>query len=131
MASNNKIFAFVGCGCLGIIVVGIAAVFMIGAGVFGLLKNSEPYTESLNRAQNSPAVTAALGTPIKPGFFVTGNVSFENSNGEATISYSISGPSGKGTVTVDGDKQGDVWSYSEMSVSIPGSSEKVDLLTGP
>ncbi|MCB1229414.1 MAG: hypothetical protein KDN19_04070 [Verrucomicrobiae bacterium] len=131
MASNKKIFALVGCGCLALIGAVAAIVAVVIGGAFGMIKKSDPYSESLNRIQNSAAVTEALGSPVEPGFFVTGNISLENQNGSAQINYSVSGPKGKGHVNVIGDKQGGIWHYSQIQLTVGETGETINLTSSP
>src|SRR5215207_3583660 len=48
---------------------GVSAIF---GGVFGMMKSSEPYKHAVRQAQADPRVTAVLGTPVEPRFFVSG-----------------------------------------------------------
>lgn len=107
----------VGGGCLIAILAcaGLAGVGMFGA--FAAIKSSEPYAESLQRAQASDEVGSKLGQPIEPGFMVQGNINLNNSDGEANLNYSITGPDGTGTVNVVGNKTDGVWNYSKMNVT--------------
>jgi hypothetical protein len=114
-------------GCLAVVIVcaGVG-----GLGVYGLLaaiKSSEPFTESLRRAQSDPAVIADLGEPIQPGWIVQGNINLENSDGNADLNYAISGPNGSANVNVVGTKTDGVWDYDKMSVRT-SQGNKIDLL---
>jgi Cytochrome oxidase complex assembly protein 1 len=46
-----------------------------------------------------PAVIEALGSPIKEGFFVSGNTNVNGASGEANLSIPISGPREKARFT--------------------------------
>ncbi len=131
MASNNRTFAIIGCGCLGLIAIVVVSVLTLGYGLFSLLKGSEPYQESLARVQNHPVAIAALGAPIEPGFFVTGNVNLENQSGDADISYRVSGPNGGAAVSVTANRSEGEWQYQAMSATLDTSGETIDLLASP
>ncbi|MCB1062148.1 MAG: hypothetical protein KDN20_04405 [Verrucomicrobiae bacterium] len=131
MASNNRTFAIIGCGCLGLIAIVVVSVLTLGYGLFSLLKGSEPYQESLARVQNHPAAIAAMGTPIEPGFFVTGNVNLENQAGDADISYQVSGPNGEAEISVAAERAGGKWEYRTMTATLGSSGEILDLLASP
>jgi hypothetical protein len=109
----------VGCGGL------IAVVFSL---VFGMIKSSAPYTESLAAAQADTRVQAALGQPIEPGFFVTGNINTSGSSGHADIAYEITGPQGTATVLAVADKTAGTWTFTTLEVQPGGSGERIDLL---
>jgi hypothetical protein len=97
--------------------------------LFGMIKGSMPYTDSLAAAKANVDVQNALGTPIEPDFIVGGNISLNGSSGAANIFYNITGPSGTATVRVNGTKSGGVWSYLYMDATINGTTTKIDLQT--
>lgn len=104
-------------------------VFALAASfVMGMMKSSGAYKEGLARAKECPAVQAALGTPIKDGFFVTGNVSTGGTSGKADLAVPISGPKGKATLCVVASKSAGQWSFSTLAVEVKGSSENISLL---
>ena len=96
--------------------------------VMGMMKSSGAYKEGLARAKECPAVQAALGTPIKDGFFVTGNVNTGGTSGKADLAIPISGPKGKATLYILASKSAGQWSFSTLSVEVRGSSESINLL---
>ena len=53
--------------------------------VFGMIKSSEAYKLALQRAQASPAASAALGTPIREGWFTLGNIEVNGPTGQANL----------------------------------------------
>ena len=115
----------------GLLAIVLLCAGIIGAGVFGvfaIIKNSQPYEESLRRAQTSVEVQRLLGEPIEAGTMVQGNFDLSNDEGEADISYSISGPDGSGTVHVAGKKSGGPWEYDRMDVKMDQTGEVVDLM---
>jgi hypothetical protein len=85
-------------------VICIPGVFAIGGFavlIMGLLKSSGAYTAAVARAIAAPAVIDALGTPIKEGFFVTGNISVKGvkrTSGKAELSIPITGPKADATI---------------------------------
>jgi len=118
----------IGCGFT--IVGGVAFVVVLLATVFGMMRNSIPYQEAMQRARSSPRVEARLGKPIDAAFYVTGNIQTQDrGSGSADLSIPISGPKGKASVHVVSLKTGGVWNYSEMTVTIGKSGEVIDLLT--
>ena len=116
-------------GCSAAIVLGVAFVAVIVIVVFGAMKKSDVYREALRRAQNDPAVTAALGTPIVDRLVVSGSVNLDSSGGHATLDFPISGPKGKATVHVVATKSGGGgWDYSELTVT-PANGPVIKLET--
>ncbi len=119
---------FVPVGCLGLIVLCLAGIAGIVAIAFGAMKSSDVYKEALRRAQNHPEVQAALGTPIKAGWTMTGNINMDTSAGTADISFPISGPKGEASVHAVAAKEGGAWRYSTLDVQIEGGP-KINLLS--
>ena len=117
----------VGGGCLIAVLVcaGLGGLGMFG--IFAAIKSSEPYAESLRRAQANETVQSDLGQPIEAGVMVTGNINMTNNGGVADLNYSISGPDGTATVSVSGTKTDGAWSYDKMNVKTSAGSA-VDLI---
>jgi hypothetical protein len=119
-------WGLIGCGAALVLLVGFAAVIVVV--VFGAMKRSDVYREALSRVQNDPAVTAALGTPIEAGLYVTGKINIDGTGGHATIDFPISGPKGKATVHAVATKSGAGWDYSELTVT-PANGPVINLQT--
>ena len=116
-------------GCLTILLACGGFVTLIFSVVLGSLKSSDVYKEAVAKAQTNSQVTAALGTPIKPGFWVSGNISVNNSSGNADLSIPISGPQGKGTIYVTATKSAGKWNYATMVCEISSSGARINLLS--
>src|SRR6266849_5845533 len=119
-------WALIGCGAALVLLVAFVAVIVIV--VFGTMKKSDVYRQALRRAQNDPAVIAALGTPIEAGFYVTGKLNVDSTGGHASIDFPISGPKGKGTVHAVETKSGAGWDFSELTVT-PANGPVIRLQT--
>jgi hypothetical protein len=120
---------FVPTGCLTLIVIFVAFIASIVLIVFGALKSTDVYKDSLARAKANPAVIEALGSPIKDGLFISGNTNVNGASGEANLSIPISGPKGKGTLYVKAEKALGRWKYTDLVVEIQNTGERIDLLT--
>jgi len=115
-------------GCLlPIVTIGgcLTAVFVF---VFGMLKSSDAYTHSLAAVRADSELQAALGEPIEPGYFVTGNINVSGSAGHADLFYDVTGPKGTGTVYVVADKQAGQWTFETLVVEIGSSGQRIDVL---
>lgn len=106
----------------------VAFIFSILAIAFGAMKSTDVYKEALARARKSAAVTEALGTPIKDGFFVSGNTNVNGAGGESNMSIPISGPKGKGTLYFKAEKALGRWNFLGLEAQIEGREERIDLL---
>lgn len=117
----------IGCGCSVLFVAVVAVVAAVLVGAFALLKKSQPYADSVDAVQSSPAAVEALGEPIKPGFFVSGNISLENDSGTANFNIPVSGPEGKGSIHVEGTKSASRWTYQVWELRVDGKTDPIPL----
>lgn len=119
---------FIPTGCLSVLAVFAVFVAVVAVFVFGAMKSSDPYKTALARAQASPQVAAALGTPVEDSFYLSGQINVSGDGGNANFSIPVSGPNAKGTLHVTGTKSGGVWDYSVMRVQVNGTPGSIDLL---
>jgi hypothetical protein len=117
----------IGCGSL--LVLGGIFIAVIVVVVFGAMKKSDVYKEALSRSQNSPAVQAALGTPIEAGMMVSGSINVDATGGHATLDFPISGPKGKAIVHAVATKSGEKWEFNALTVK-PENGPVIDLMVG-
>lgn len=98
--------------------------------VFGekMMKSSSVYSEALAEAHSAPAVAAALGTPLKDGFFTTGNVSESGSSGSANYMIPISGPLGSGHLSVSATRSQGAWHLDDLTLFVDKTQKRIDLL---
>lgn len=102
-------------------------IFLIFSLVMGMMKSSEPYKVAMERANASEQVQTALGTPVEPGIFMTGNINTSGASGAASLAIPISGPKGKGNLYVEARKTAGTWTYTTLEAHIPGQPAKIDL----
>jgi len=112
----------------GLFVGGLLFVFGLFMLILSAIRGSDVAKEAMAQAQSNTAVVQRLGSPVEEGFFVSGSVNVGGGSGDADLSVPISGPKGKGTVSVTAHKSGGVWNYSVMQVAIEGTGERIDLL---
>jgi Cytochrome oxidase complex assembly protein 1 len=96
--------------------------------VFGAIRSSDVFTESLSYAKASPNVRAALGEPIEAAYFVSGSISVHGESGNAELEIPISGPKGSATIHVVAKKVDGKWVYSKLEVE-PKMGGRINLLT--
>jgi hypothetical protein len=123
---NWKWLVPVGClsvmGCCGC---GIGAVIF---GVFGAIKQSDVYRDALAEVRKDPEVTAALGRPIEPGWWLTGNIQTSGGSGHADLTVPLSGPKAEGTMHVRAVKRGRDWRFTRLAVEVDGRRDQIDVL---
>ena len=115
-------------GCLTVI---LLFVFGIGAIFFGVskaLKNSTPYEYAVDLATNHPIVVENLGEPVETDGMLSGNISLDSSGGDVDFTIPLSGPKGKGSLVVTGEKIEGNWVYEALYVLIKETNEQINLL---
>lgn len=96
--------------------------------VFAGMRSSDAYTTAMQRAREHPQVTEALGTPIEPGWYLSGQMNVSGPSGEASLQIPISGPKGKADLYVEAEKASGRWTYSTLLVDVDGQDEPIDLI---
>jgi hypothetical protein len=99
---------------------------MLFVSINGMLKG-DAYELSLTAIRSSHAVSEYLGTPIKPGYFVTGQVKTSGTVGAAAIEYSVSGPKGEAEAYVWARKDGPQWVLKRVVVYDEKSQRKIQV----
>lgn len=69
-------------GCLAPLLVCGGLVTLIVVLVFGVIKSTDVYQDSLTAVRADPQLQAELGTPIEAGFLVTGSIEISGSSGQ-------------------------------------------------
>ena len=115
-------------GCFSVALLFLLFIGSILVIVFSTMKSTDVYKEALARAKADPAVIEALGSPIKEGFFLSGNTNVNGAAGESNLAIPISGPKGKGTIYVSANKALGQWNYSGLVVEVGQTHERIDLL---
>jgi hypothetical protein len=107
----------------------VSMTFIVGfmAAVMAFIKSSDAYTGAMDRLGTAPAVVEAIGTPIKGGFLVSGNISTSGSFGAADLTIPISGPKGSAWVSLFALKRLGVWHFERMIVHVDATKGTIDL----
>jgi hypothetical protein len=116
-----------------VIIVGAIVAACIGACTFfaivlGTLKATAPYQVALARIQASNAVGRVLGPPIKPSYFVFGNIHTSGAAGQAQFEFQIVGSKTKGQAALAAHRQDGKWVYEYLIVQVDPTSAPIDLL---
>jgi hypothetical protein len=123
-------------GCIGVPLLLVVGCFALAGGGFLWMRSSLPKEPALERARANPAVVAALGTPLESKLFGDTNVmvydsktSNERRSTRASYSIPVSGPKGKGTILIEGEKRQGAWLYRRMELKIAETGAIFDLRT--
>lgn len=115
-------WVLVGCGgCLTLVVLGMLGFAGLFWTVTTAIKSADVYQEAFERAQQSPQVQEALGTPITTGWMFEGSINYVNGAGTAHFTVPLNGPKGEASLVAEADKKaGEAWHYSVLEVRVPG-----------
>jgi hypothetical protein len=118
-----------GCGgCLVVVLAGVGLVVGIFALVSGSIRNSDVCTQAMARAAASAEVRALLGTPLTQGWMISGSINLNGSNGDADVTFPISGPKGGGSVHAEAKKKNGAWIFTTLTVTPDQTGKEIDLL---
>jgi len=115
----------IGCGLV-LVIIGVVVIGIFAA-VFGLIKQTSIYKDTVRRAESNPQVIATLGTPIRTGWLVSGSVHTNNNTGSADVRIPIEGPKQKATIHCVATMTNDNWKYTTLVVE-PDHGPPIDLL---
>ncbi|WP_276595008.1 cytochrome c oxidase assembly factor Coa1 family protein [Xanthomonas campestris] len=110
-----------------LIVVLAASIGALVAGIARVMKSTEPYRVGVLTAQHDPRVATALGAPIKDGFLPSGNIATSGGGGHATLSVSLHGARGNGTLYIEAERHAGQWHNTSVQV-VPDVGDTIALL---
>ncbi len=108
---------------------GAVALFLMV--IFGLLKSSDVYRQAVAQAQADPEVVRALGAPVIPGLWVSGDIKIKGSSGKAELAIPIHGPKDGATVFVVASKSDGQWEFDDLVVEVKATHRRIGLLAPP
>jgi len=128
--SSGGKWVLIGCGgCLTLVILGVLLLAGFFWTVMGAIKGADVYQVAFERAQQSPQVQEALGTPMTTGWMFEGSINYVNGAGSAHFKVPLSGPKAEGSLVVEADKNAsEPWHYSVLEVRVDGR-EAIDLKT--
>ena len=113
--------------CLAVLAMTAISLASVLAIVSFSMKSLGAYQAAVQRAQSDPRVTAALGAPLREGWFVTGSFHVTGASGKAELAIPVSGPRGKGTIYLAATESVGEWSFSHLIFQVHNSQERINL----
>lgn len=107
----------------------LLSVAMVVAGFFAIgaaFRDSDVHQQALAKLEASPEATAMIGKPMATGVPM-GGVQISGPSGHASLSFSVTGPKGEGTVFVEASKAMGQWTIERMVLEDARSGRRVDL----
>lgn len=111
--------------CLGLFV------FALLSAVYSMIRASYPYKFALQRANESSEVASEVGNPFHVGWLMSGNLNYNNTEGDTNLSIPISGAKGHGRIIVVGKRRANRWSFETLEVDVAGQDMPIQLSNPP
>lgn len=108
---------------LGLALAGAAAAF-IG------LRSSDATKLAIRTAESNPVLVESLGSPLKAGLFLSGNIDVTPVTGHAELAIPISGPKGTGTIYAEARKWDGLWHLERLQFGSKDNAARLNLLPG-
>jgi hypothetical protein len=124
-AKTGKIVAGIVGGLVLLIIMFVGGII---AFVFTLMKSGEPYKHAVEVVQHDSRAQQRLGSPVKPGWFVTGSENTTPTSGNADLAIPVRGSERGGTVYVVAKKSAGRWTYESLELQVDGEEERINLL---
>jgi Cytochrome oxidase complex assembly protein 1 len=130
MAWEQKSRRWVFLGLIGL-VTGIFGFGLLTLDVsYRMLKKTPVMAEALVRISADPRVQKALGTPLRTGWKVTGELEDLPDQGSARLEFSLQGPEGRAAVKLRAEKSPTgTWRYLLLEIK-PTASEAISCADG-
>ncbi len=110
----------------------LLAVCVAGAGIFipiaYFMHNNGAREMAIDRANASPALAARLGHPLKYGWFSSGEIEVNDAAGHAELTFSVSGPKGKGYLYVEAHRRAGFWELDSLDFGDGREADTLNLL---
>lgn len=119
-----------GGGCLIILIVGIVFFMGMVGGITSLFKDSTPYKQAIELAEENPQVNQMLGTPLESDGMISGNIRKGSDENSAQMSVPVKGPKGEASILFDAVQRNDNWKFNELFV-IPDQTRDTIWLIRP
>jgi hypothetical protein len=121
---NRNWIRVVVAGCCGAVALFLGGIILIVVAAFAMMRSSGACEEAVSRAESSPAVVQALGTPLEVGWFVIGTL---NPGESAEITIPVTGPRGKARIDVVASKATGTWVFSTLAIRLKTTGEQISL----
>ena len=105
----------------------IASAAVVLGSMRSSLTDSWAYQKGLERAQGDEQVRAALGAPIKAGWWLTGKLLTRNGKSHAELAIPLEGSARHGLLAVEAHTSATGWELDRLEVKLDGAPS-LDLL---
>lgn len=111
-----------------LIVAGLTSYVILLAAFTYVLKSADIYQQTMDLIQQDDQIISVLGLPIEDGFWVTGEMRFDGSRGDAYLTIPVSGSRDSGTLYVVAEKDHGQWTYETLALVLFSSHDVINVL---
>lgn len=122
---TQRRWAWAGLATVIFLIIGFAA---LAATFLATFHDNGAYRSSVAAIKDNREVQAVLGTPIKAGWLVLGQIYYDENGGRARLSYSLSGRRGSGKAYVYAVYMNHQWILEQVVVAIPDSTLRIHVI---
>jgi hypothetical protein len=114
-----------------LIVTALLLIVSFVGGIFAIveyaLRSSYPYKLAVKASDESPEVTAMIGSSMHVGWLATGQFNSSGPEGNVSLSIPLSGPRGHGDIIVAAKKHANRWTFESFEVDVEGHDQPIQL----
>lgn len=113
---------------------GVVIVLWLGACAAGFVwafvgtSNSDPARLAFAQAETSSVALHNLGYPLRRSYLAFGDLETHGSKGEASVSLTVYGPRGRGTLYADAVRLNRNWQLISLDLAIAGHPSRLNLM---
>ena len=95
----------------------IAAILLLATTA---MRSNDVHRTAMAQVSAHPDAVALLGVPVEPGWFSSGSIEVNPRSGKADLSIPVSGPRGRGDISVMAHKSGGTWCFRQLQLEVEG-----------
>jgi hypothetical protein len=114
---------------IGVILAGFCCFAMLLLAVLlPTIRNSDAAKLAVATAASDPRAIMALGSPMKEGWFLSGNIATSGTSGTANLEIPVHGPNGSGKLFADEERKDGQWQIQTLILEVKISGERITLV---
>lgn len=104
----------------------VASIGLFAMGLMSSMRSNDAYRQAVEAARSSEALSEAMGEPVRPDWYLTGKVAYENGHRTAKLSIPLLGGRENATLTVDAYGDDGDWTFDTLEAQLD-SGRTIDL----
>lgn len=84
------------------------------------MRSNDVHRAAMEQVRAHPDAVAILGEPVEPGWLSSGSIEVNPRSGQADLGIPVSGPRGRGEVSVVAHKSAGIWFFEQLQLQVEG-----------